>query len=222
MTPSHDVQSGLDKLNGLLPLKKRQALLTHQERTLHIHILESFLETGHPLSRDVEPAIVDDAEMDQMLATLAEGDLVVLVDDGRSVTGAYPFTTENRPHCVTVNGNTVHAMCALDAVSVAPMFNVATEISSVCHVTGAVVKIAMTGKVIEAVSPEGVHVGIRWQSTSGCAAKNLCMEMIFLADASVAADWKQGDSDNISIYTIAEAVMFGGLFFRPLVYRNTQ
>jgi hypothetical protein len=111
----------------------------------------------------------------------------------------------------------MHAMCALDAISIAPMCNASTRILSRCHVTKTPVEIQMNGnKVLQAI-PADVHVGIRWQGTSGCAAKNLCMEMVYLKDKATAEAWQQEDIDNISIYSLDDAVEFGAAFFNPLL-----
>jgi mercuric reductase len=211
-----DLNTALDKLNSLLPLKARQSQLEPQLRSLHIAILRHFATAGEPLSRDeVEQLLGDD--MDAALARLAADDLIVLTPDRRHITGAYPFTAEERVHVVLVNGHTVHAMCALDALAIAPMFETATRIDSRCHVTGSPVEIHMQGTELLSARPGDVHVGIHWQGTSGCAAQSLCMEMVFLADAETAQRWQQQDSDNIDLYELPDAVSFAAAYFRPLL-----
>ena len=64
---------------------------------------------------------------------------------------------------------------------------------------------------------ERPYVGIRWQSTSGCAAQSLCLEMVFLADRATAESWRQDDPGNIDVFTLRDAVAFGAAFFRPLL-----
>ena len=75
----------------------------------------------------------------------------------------------------------------------------------------------MNGNKVLQAMPADVHVGIRWQGTSGCAAKNLCMEMIYLKDTATAEAWQQEDIDNISIYSLDDAVELGAAFFIPLL-----
>ena len=212
-----NLDAALDKLNNLLPLKARQSQLEPQLRGLHIAILRQFATAGRPLSRDEVAQQLGDGHVDAALTRLATDDLVVLTPDRSQIVGAYPFTTEARVHKVLVNGQTVHAMCALDALAIAPMFETATRIDSRCHVTDTPVEIHMQGKTLLSAMPGEVHVGIHWQATSGCAAQSLCMEMVFLANAETALRWQQQDSDNISIYELPDAVTFAGAYFRPLL-----
>jgi len=211
------ISESLDRLNSLLPLKARQDGLEPALKELHRNILRSFATTGKPPSRAQIAEQVGADGVDDALMQLAENDLVVLSDDKQEVTGAYPFTVEERRHRVNVNGQDVYAMCALDALSVAPMCQASTRILSQCHVTDMPVEIQMNAAKVLLAHPKDVHVGIRWQSTSGCAAKNLCMEMVYLKDAATAQAWQQQDSENISIYALDEAVDFGAAFFNPLL-----
>ena len=212
-----DITAALAKLNSLLPLKARQSELEPQLRDLHIAVLRHFATAGRPLSRDEVAQQLGDGDVDAALARLAGDDLVVLSPDNSQIVGAYPFTAEKRVHKVLVNGQTVHAMCALDALAIAPMFETATRIDSRCHITDAPIEIHMQGESLLSARPGEVHVGIHWQGTSGCAAQSLCMEMVFLADAETAQRWQQQDSDNISVYELPDAVTFAGTYFRPLL-----
>lgn len=212
-----NLDAALDKLNSLLPLKARQSQLEPRLRDLHIAILRNFATAGRPLSRDEVALQLGEGDVDAALARLAADDLVVLTPDRSQIMGAYPFTAEERVHQVLVNGHTVHAMCALDALAIAPMFEAATRIDSRCHVTGTPIEIHMQGEALLSAMPGEVHVGIHWQGTSGCAAQSLCMEMVFLADAETAQRWQQQDSENISVYELPDAVTFAAAYFRPLL-----
>ena len=109
-------------------------------------------------------------------------------------------------------------MCALDALSVAPMFDIEVVIDSACHVSQTPVHIHMQGcNILEAQPSTDVTVGIRWQDPSATAAHSLCLEMIFLKDRKIAETWQGGDTDNISLYSLNEAVEFGKAFFLPLL-----
>lgn len=211
------VSDSLARLNSLLPLKKRQDALDPLLKDLHREILRSFAASGKPPSREQLEAKFGSETVDDILQQLAGDDLVVLSADKRKITGAYPFTVEERVHNVNVNGQDMHAMCALDAISIAPMCNASTRILSRCHVTKTPVEIQMNGNKVLQAMPADVHVGIRWQGTSGCAAKNLCMEMVYLKDTATAEAWQQEDIDNISIYSLDDAVEFGAAFFNPLL-----
>jgi len=212
-----NISDALARLNGLLPLKEKQDRLNPLLRALHRQILRSFAERGCPLSRGEIATQTGTDGVDAALQRLAEDDLIVLSSDRRLVTGAYPFTLEQRAHRVTIGGVTVHAMCALDALSVAPMLEIRTRVNSVCHVSGAPVEIFMQGDKLLSARPEYPCVGIRWQGTSGCAAQSLCMEMVFLANAATADAWQREDRRNTSVFDLPAAVEFGAQFFRPLL-----
>lgn len=212
-----DLSDALDKLNSLLPLKAKQSQLEPQLRDLHIAILRHFATGGQALTRAQIAQQLGDDGVDAALARFADDDLVVLTPDRRNLAGAYPFSTEERPHTVLVNGHTVHAMCALDALAIAPMFETATRIDSRCHVSDTPVEIHMQGAELLSAKPGNIRVGIHWQGTSGCAAQSLCMEMVFLRDAETAQHWQQQDSDNISLFELPDAVRFAAAYFRPLL-----
>jgi mercuric reductase len=211
-----NTNDALDRLNGLLPLADNQHRLEAPLRDLHRRILQDFVARGCPPSRG-EMQQLGDYSLDDALQQLASGDLVVLSPDGRAISGAYPFTVEERVHSVSVNGHRVHAMCALDALSVAPMFQLATTVKSRCHVTADPVEVEMQGGNVLSASPADPRVGIRWQGTSGCAAQSLCLDMVFLRDRETAEGWQVQDSANISILDLPSAVALGAAFFGPLL-----
>ena len=211
-----DINAALERLNSLLPLKQRQDLLDPELRNLHRAILEGFCRDGQPLSREQIAAQLGTEAIDSTLQQLAADDLIVLTPEQQLV-GAYPFTAEERVHQVLVNGHTVHAMCALDALSVAPMFNTATRVDSRCHVSDAPIEVHMQGRELLSALPADPDVGIRWQGTSGCAAQSLCMDMLFLRDRETAVAWQQEDIPNMSIFDLPAAVAFGAAFFTPLL-----
>ena len=186
-----NVSDGVEHLNKLLPLKARQVALDPAVLNLHQEVLQSFVTAGRPLSRAQIAARPGAVNVDDMLSQLAADDLFVLSADRQDITGAHPFTIEERVYKVNVNGRDVYAMCALDALSITPMFDACTRILLRCHVTNTTVDVKMNTERLLLVISDDVHVGIRWQATTGCAAKSQCMEMIYLKDADTARQWQQ-------------------------------
>ncbi len=211
------VESALNRLNAVLPLKERQDNCRPEIKTLHQAILCSFVENGRSLSR---------AEMAQQVSDVAEAitilqsnDMVVFGADGEPI-GAYPFTMAAREHQIQVNGHQVHAMCALDALAISPMFGLVTEINSQCRVTGEPVHIRQAGETIENMDESGgVYFGIVWGAAEGgaCCADSLCREMIFLRDGDVAGQWLAAEPENREIFTLPDSVAFAARFFVPLM-----
>jgi mercuric reductase len=203
------------RLNQILPLAARQAALPPALRALHRRILQQFAATGAPpaLAGMAGIAGLDDAP--QALRTLAGQDLIVL-DSSGAVRGAYPFTLEDTPHRVTLSGGNVHAMCAVDALAIAPVFGVTASIHSRCHVSGAAVRVEQHGRELRAATPATLCVGMRWQPPGTCAAHSLCREMVFLADAGTAAGWWGTDPEHIELFSLDTAIAFGAMFFQSL------
>jgi mercuric reductase len=223
----------LTHLQTLLPLEKRQRALAPPLRMVHRAVLRSLAETGKP-PRQAEIAGMLGSKQSAVhaLATLGKNDLVVLnapvtldekthqlvAPDTVEVLGAYPMTTEKTPHRVEINGHSVNAMCAVDALSLSPMFGQETRIESRCHVTGAPIRIRQSGtEIMEAMPSPEVRVGIRWQSACASAAHTLCTEMVFLKDAETARAWRETDPASIEVLTLPEAIELGAAFFVPLV-----
>jgi len=205
------------RLNRLLPLRARQQALPPALRTLHRDILQRFAAAGVPPARAEIAARPEIGAVDAALQRLAADDLIVLTPDRQQVSGAYPFTTEPRVHRVQLNGHTVHAMCALDALAMAPLFGAGARIDSRCHLSGVPVTIHMQGARVSHAVPSGPWIGIHWQGTSGCAAQSLCLEMVFLRDRDTARTWQRRDPASISLFDLRRAIRLGMAFFCPLL-----
>ncbi|MCG6885839.1 MAG: alkylmercury lyase family protein, partial [Proteobacteria bacterium] len=206
------------KLNSQLPLKERQDKLPQELKDLHRAVLHSLINQGRPSTSDELADQFGKETVESGLARLGADDLIVLDADGMNPVGAYPITSEQTPHKIIVKGHAIHAMCALDAVSVAPMFDTNVVIESECRVTKTPITIRMHGsKILEAIPTPGIIIGIRWQMPSGAAAHSMCMEMVFLKDSKTAKDWQGGDVDNSSLFSLPDAVEFGKAFFLPLL-----
>jgi len=211
------IEKALDRLTNILPLKEKQEACGQEMKELHQKILYSFVEKGRILTREEMAAHVED--VDEAVNIFKSNDMVVFSDSGETV-GVYPFTMEEREHKIKINGHTINAMCALDALSVSPMFNMETHITSECRVTGYPVSIRQEGKTIKNIDEAGqLRFGIIWGAASSCSccANSLCMEMMFLKDGEVADKWQAADEKNREIFTLEEAVEFGSRFFVPLM-----
>ena len=179
-------------------------------------ILSSYVEQGRTLNKS---EISDQVgNLDNVINTLRINDMVVF-DTNDEPVGAYPFTMEKRAHKVKVNGHTVYAMCALDALAISPMFKLQTHIDSSCQVSGESISIdQLDQKVLNSKENTGVHFGINWNSAAdNCCATSLCNEMIFLKNDHIADSWYDEDSHNREIFTLNEAIDFASQFFTPLI-----
>jgi len=211
------LEKALSRLQHILPIKDRQERCEPQIKRLHQKILQSFVTQGRILSTDEMAKWVDN--ISQAIDTLSKNDMVIFSKDSRPV-GAYPFTMSLREHTVLVNGFKVYAMCALDALAIAPMFNTVTNISSQCRVTGEAINIQMSGEIIQNLNEaSNIHFGIIWSASDSdiSCANSLCMEMIFLKDQETAKKWQSDDTAEREVFTLQEAVEFSSRFFVPLL-----
>ena len=213
-----EVQQAVDKLNSLLPLAVRQQQLDPELQHLHQLILHTFVEQGRPLPISDAADHLTHHSVQQAFQLLAKQDLIVLDVEQQMIMGAYPLSYEVTPHIVEVNGHAINAMCALDALSVAPMFEVATRIKSSCAISCEPVSIRMHGEQVESLdAPENLYVGIRWQSPCGAAAHSLCRDMVFLLGQAAVDKWQQRSELSGSVFNVPVAIAIGTAFFRPLL-----
>jgi len=212
------IQTAVTKLNSQLPLLARQQALPTSLAEAHRAILRSLAEKGTPPDNDLLARMVGADGVADALNRLGGDDLVVLNAEGSEVVGAYPMTVEDTPHQLEVNGAQVNAMCALDALSVGPMFGAEVVIESRCDLTGTPIRIRQRGGEVLAAEPSAdVRVGVRWQQPEGHAAHSMCMEMVFLKDGDTGRQWLEDGEGDKSLFTLEEAVLFGAGFFVPLV-----
>jgi len=218
-----DVKQAVDKLNGLLPLAARHQLLDAELRELHEVILNTFVEQGRPLAITEAAGHLSQHGVEEAFRILAQNDLIVLDVEQQMIMGAYPLSYEVTPHVVEVNGHAINAMCALDALSVAPMFEVETTIKSSCAIAGKPLSLHMQGEQVVSVDVGGdLYVGIRWQSPCGAAAHSLCRDMVFLLGQAAADKWRRRSDIEGSVFELPAAVAIGRAFFRPLLAGSGQ
>ena len=213
-----DISHALARLNSQLPLKARQDKLSPELKVAHQSVLRSLVNNARPPSEKEMAQLLGRENVERSLQKLMQDDLIVLDATEKNVVGAYPVTIEQTPHHVRVHDHSIYAMCALDAVSVAPMFNTQVEINSLCHMTETAISMEMNGyDILNSQPSSSIRVGVRWQMPTGAAAHSMCLEMVFLLDEQVALQWQNGDTENKSLFTLHEAVAFGSEFFVPLL-----
>ena len=209
-----EISTALKRLDSILPLVSGFKSLSSDDAALYCKLLNSYVQQGRTLSRGEVAERVSNAE--QALTNIANNKLIVLDADGNP-SGAYPFTSEEREHKIYVNGVTVHCMCALDALAVSPMFNLPTVIDSQCRVTGEPIHLEQNGTTFSDGTLDA-WFGINWgaAATDTVCAESLCMEMMFLANESVAREWLAESPDTREVFDLPSAVAFAAGFFVPL------
>ncbi|HEY5719144.1 MAG TPA: organomercurial lyase, partial [Gammaproteobacteria bacterium] len=128
-------RDGLERLTAIIPLAARQRALPDAWRAAHRAILADWAASGHPPARETLAALPGIDDVDALLARLASDDMLVLDADGE-IAGAYPFSGEATPHRVALGEVRVHAMCAVDALAMAPLLGTHAQVDSACAASG--------------------------------------------------------------------------------------
>jgi hypothetical protein len=122
----------------------RHARLTEPEREVYFWILRRFATSGRPSSAETRAAAERlGLRVEEALAKLAREDLVHRDLDGE-IAVAYPFSGRPTAHRVRFpSGHEVEAMCALDALGIAPMFGQMIEIDSRDPLSGEAIRVEL-------------------------------------------------------------------------------
>ena len=169
----------------------RRARLTESERGLYFWILRQFATAGRPSSAEVRAAaerLGSDAEA--TLGTLAREDLVHRGASGE-ITVAYPFSGRPTAHRVRFpSGHEVDAMCAIDALGIAPMFGEQIEVESRDPVSGEEIRAQVAPDSAAEWSPESaVVVAGAIRNEDGDACCGCCPVLNFFASPATAERW---------------------------------
>ena len=113
------------QLNRRLPLTTRQTALSVAYRQIHQSILYTLVKHGRGLSHAELATQLGSTEVEMFLQRVVADDLVIVDPQHNAIVGAYPVTTARTPHAIEIYGQHLYAMCALDAVAVAPRAHMA-------------------------------------------------------------------------------------------------
>lgn len=72
-------------------------------------------------------------------------------------------------------------------------------------------------RVIPDTDNSDIHVGIRWQSPHGCAARSLCRDMVFFCGPEHAQEWQRGNESTHAVLSLPEGIVLAKQFFMPLI-----
>jgi Alkylmercury lyase len=198
--------------------RARLERLASEDRELYDWILDRFAHASSPNGEETRAAARRfGLDPDQALARLADEDLIHTDADGRPLV-AYPFSGIPRGHRVTIEGvGTVEAMCAIDALGIAPMLGRATTISSRDPLSGAAVQLQLHPDGNASWRPQSVVVVIGSAACGGPSFRGCCSVLNFFDSPESAerylADRPGIDGSWVSIRVAIEAgtAIFGNL-----------
>lgn len=171
----------------------------------------------------IELATDADIAVDRLTDLLAEldgRDLIGFERAAARIRWAYPFTEANTGHCVELNGRTLRALCAIDALGVAAMYRADTTITSSCRHCGTTVSvtIAAAGRALADVHPSDATVWYDF-SYKGRAAASCCLSIAFFCSAAHLQSWQESSQDpRVGIgLSMDEALELGRAIFGPVL-----
>lgn len=189
-------------------------------------LLRHYAETGQAPALNVLAARtqLNEALIESLLAELCQRDLVVM-EDGRIV-GAYPFTDRDAGYLVELNGQTLNAMCAVDALGIGAMCGNDVTIASRCRHCGAPIQIATQdrGQALAQAAPANAVVWLSIRYEGGCAASSLCTATAFFCSDDHLAEWRQKHQSDAPGFrlSIEEALEAGRALFGPSLVDATD
>lgn len=190
-------QSAMQQLKEEFPLEHRVTNAPPETQAAYVQVLCHWLEQAAPPGKDIVTATALDA--------LAAMDAVVV--DAHGI-GCYPFSARDTGIHAHIEGKSVWAMCALDALAIPRLTHKASQVTArctvcQCHLT---VAVAANGSVEQAAC-EGIQV-VRppHGPQGGPCCENLCSAIRFLCKhCSVPAGAES--------YTLPEAAALANSFF---------
>jgi hypothetical protein len=197
----------------------RHARLTEPERALYFWILRRFASGGRPSSSELREAARElGRELDGARASLAREDLVHLDATGE-IAVAYPFSGRPTVHRVRFpSGHETYAMCAIDALGIAPMFEQAITVASRDPLTGDEIQVRLGHDGDAEWSPKSAVVVAGAIEQEGNSSQSCCPVLNFFASAGNAECWlDERPSVRGKVISIPEAItaaraVFGDVF----------
>jgi mercuric reductase len=186
---------------------------------VRVALLELYAENGRAptASALAGRAGLREGTIQPLLIELRHRDLAVL--DGDKIVGAYPFTDGHTGHRVTLDGRTLNAMCAVDALGIGAMTNRDIAIGSRCRRCGTPIRIVTRdqGRALARVEPS---TAVMWQSVHydfACAANSLCATTAFFCSDGHLTAWRSARSADEPGFrlSIEEALEAGRALFGP-------
>ena len=200
----------------------RRSRLGDSERALYHWILRRFAEGGRPPREDLgKEAEQLGLELETALATLRREDLVHLGDDGE-ITVAYPFSGLPTAHRVRFpNGQEAFAMCAIDALGIAPMLDQPIEITSRDPLGNEPFHANLSPAGSASWQPEtaAVVAGVNDRHADSCSG--CCPVLNFFASTENAERWlNEHPQVHGEVITIEDAIAAGRAIFADVLTEN--
>lgn len=134
--------------------------LTEPERYLRFFLMERIIQSGAPVkeNRLMQAEELNHLDIATLINNLISKNAIVKDLEGK-INFVYPVSALPTNHRVTlIDGRTLHAMCAVDALGVAFTFKQDTKISSQCSHCGETITVEIQHEKIVELHPASTHV----------------------------------------------------------------
>lgn len=185
-------------------------------------ILRLYADFGHaPQIADIVARTGFPADkVPALLVELEACDLIGLDRGSGQVRLAYPFTQAKTEHQVELNGRTLPALCAIDALGVGAMYGANAAVRSQCRQCGGAVRVETTeaGRALARVDPVGSVVWYDF-AYDGSAATSCCPSIVFFCSDSHLEQWQRDQLGRRAGVRLAmgEALEVGRAIFGPVL-----
>ena len=160
--------------------------------------------------------------MNSVLGALQRRDLLGLSSDGGALEYVYPFTMRDTGHYVDFHGQTLNALCAIDALGVGAMCKTDVTIKSSCLRCGTPIQLttAQGGRCLDTISPTSLVVWYDFSSYCDSAASSCCPAIAFFCcDEHL---WSSQSDRCGSRLTAHEALEVGRAIFAPILAESKR
>ena len=155
-----------------------------------------------------------------LLSLLERRDLIGVDRTSGQVRLAYPFTQAPTEHRVELNGRTLRALCAIDALGVAAMYDTDVTIRSRCRHCGLALEVETggAGRQLRTMEPPDAVVWYDF-AYEGKAAISCCPSIAFFCSQDHLQQWRraQGSSRLGVQLAMDEALEVGRAIFGPVL-----
>jgi alkylmercury lyase len=155
-----------------------------------------------------------------VLRRLQEFDLVGLEPETDRLRYAYPFTETASGHRVDLNGNTLNALCAIDALGVGAMYRMDVSVVSRCRQCGEGINFATAnaGRALRSLAPAGAVVWYDF-AYQGSASDSCCPAIAFFCGDEHLRRWLDAQTPRRegARLDIDEALEVGRAIFGPVL-----
>jgi len=198
---------------------KRLGTLSDGERQFYRWILRSF-RAGAPPNPDALADTASELKLREVptLAKLAREDLVHYDPSRGGIVVAYPFSGRPTAHFVRFeDGTEAFAMCAIDALGIAPMFGEPIEISSRDPLTGEQIRVELEPDGNGSWQPQEAVV-VCGTSGAGESCTSCCPVLNFFSSADNATGWLASHADvRDVVISIDDAIVAGRMVFGDIL-----